>query len=511
MREERILVVDDDSSVRERVSKLIAAIGYGTATASHGREALESLRKDPCTLMVTDVNMPEMDGFELTKAVRGEFPSLPIVCMIDPDVREKVADLMALGAADFINKPFSPDEMRARLDRLICDKNKIEDLTQKSVELEVSNEELKRLSQLKSTFVSGIADELQTPMSILKEFISIILKEQAGKVTEDQKEYLTVANKNVLRMTHLIEKLADFSRVEAGKGLRLSLAPTRITEVLDDALLALSPMLEEKRMAIENRLDPKTPLLLVDRSRIMEVFINVIGNSIKFTPPGGTITIDAKGLTDDRDYLKLVVTDTGVGIAPEDLAKIFERFYRGQRQLEGASKGTGLGLAIAKEVVEGHRGVIQVESRDGAGTSVTLVLPLYGKNAIFKLMIQPMLEEAGRDALPLSIIQSSFWDPKTKREASFSPDAWDNLVNAVHKMVRSIDAVVPFHGNKVYILTFNDKKLAKEIGKRVQGKLSYGGHVAKKTEIQIKTFSFPQEAPTQEDFLSGCQQILQEG
>jgi len=121
-----------------------------------------------------------------------------------------------------------------------------------------------------------------------------------------------------------------------------------------------------------------------------------------------------------------------------------------------------------------------------------------------------MIDEAERDSMPLSVIQMEFWNQQTKREAVFASEPWEGLVAAVHNMVRSVDTVVPFHKNKVYVFTFNEKKLAKEIGKRVQGKLLYGSYLPKKTDVQFKTFSHPQEAPTKEDFLKGCRQLLKE-
>jgi signal transduction histidine kinase len=508
-KKEKILIVDDDPSIQKTVTEMVARMGYEFATAHHGKEALEVLRKDLFSLMVTDLQMPEMDGLELMKAAHAEFPTLAIVCMTLREDKETLEDVIASGAMDFILKPFTFDEMKVRLHRVMREKNQGEAVTQKVVELEIANEELRRLDQLKSSFVSNVSDELQTPMTVIKEFVSLMLKGQVGTLTEEQREYLGIANRNILRLTNLVEKLLDFSRIEAGKGLRLRFKPTRLTEVIEDSIMALSQQADEKKISLENRVDADTPLVLIDRSRLMEVFVNLVGNGIKFTPPGGKVTVDSKGLTEDRGALKVLVSDTGVGIAQEDLPRIFERFYQGQRTPEGGVKGTGLGLSISKEIVDGHRGVIQAESREG-GTSFVFTLPLYGVNAIFDLIIHPMIEEAERDSMPLSVIQVEFWNQQTKREAVFAADVWESLVGAVHNMVRTVDTVVPFHKNRVYILTFNEKKLAKEIGKRVQGKLLYGNYLPKKTDVQFKTFSHPQEAPTREDFLKGCRQLLKE-
>jgi len=142
-------------------------------------------------------------------------------------------------------------------------------------------------------------------------------------LTDEQKEYLGVANRNILRLSNLVDKLLDFSRIEAGRALRLRFRPTRLVEVIEDAQMALSQQLGEKRIALENRIDAETPLVMADRNRLLEAFINLLGNGIKFTPPDGKITIDSKGLSEDRDYLKMVVSDTGVGIFPEDLPRIW--------------------------------------------------------------------------------------------------------------------------------------------------------------------------------------------
>ena len=506
----QVLVVDDEEAVREMVSKLVSRLGHEVVTARHGREALEILRREPITIVITDIRMPEMDGIELMKAAQAEFPNLHIICMTGHGVSYSYTDVVALGAADYITKPFTVDEMRAKLSRVIREKNLIGELTQKSVELEKANEELKRLDKLKSTFISSVSHELRTPLTVIKEFISLMLEGHVGPITEDQKEYLTIAQKNILRLTNLIETLLDFSRIESGKGLKLRFEPIRLTRVIEDAWMTLFQRLEEKGITFENRLDPDTPSVLVDRNRLVEVFINLIGNGIKFTPPGGRITIDSRGLTENRDYLKVVVSDTGVGISPDDLPKIFDRFYQGQRTQEGILVGTGLGLAITKEIIEGHQGTIVAESKLASGSSFIFTLPLFGVHTIFSLVLNAMLEEAEKDKLPFSLIQVEFWDQRTKREAVLSNEALEGITYALQKMVRSVDSVIPFQSSRVYIFSFNEKKMAKEIGERVQVKLTQGGYLSKGTDVQFKIYSYPKEAPTKEDFLKGCRLLIKE-
>jgi signal transduction histidine kinase len=507
---ERILVVDDEEAIREMVSKIISLLGHEAVTAGNGKQALEILKNQPFGIMITDIKMPEMDGFELMKVVRDQFPGTHIICMTAHGGTYTYTDVVGVGAADYITKPFTLDEMRAKLNRVIREKDLIVDLTQKSTELHEANEELKRLDQLKSTFVSSVSHELRTPLTVIKEFISLMLEGHVGALSEDQREYLGIANKNIIRLTNLIETLLDFSRIESGKGLKLRFEPTRLTAVAEDAAMTFSQQLEERGVTLENRLDPDTPLVLIDRNRLVEVFINLIGNGIKFTPPGGKITIDSRGLTEKRDYLKIVVTDTGVGISPEDLPKVFDRFYQGGRTQTGVITGTGLGLAIAKEIIEAHQGYIQAESQPESGASFVFTLPVFGTETVYNLILNPMLEEAERDRAPFSMIRVDFWDQRTKRESVLSHESWEGVMYALQKMVRSIDSVVPFQNNAVYIFSFNDKKLAKEIGERVQVKLTQGNYIPKGIDVRFRSYSYPKDSRTKEEFLKGCRLYLRE-
>jgi signal transduction histidine kinase len=507
---EQILVVVDDESERETVSKMVNQIGHETVTAKNEEEALEILKKSPSAIMMIDIKVPETEEAGLIKSIKTKFPNTLIIGITGqgpPDIHTHLVDL---GAADFISKPFTIEEMRAKLNRVIRDRDLIRDLAQKLFELERANEEFKRLDTLKSTFISSIAHELRTPLTVIKEFISLMLEGHAGPLTEDQREYLGITNKNILRLTNLIETLLDFSRIESGKGLKLKFEPIPLIEVVEDASMTLSQQLEEKRITFENRIDPDTPLVLIDRNRIVEVFINLISNGIKFTPPDGKITINSRGLTEKRDHLKVVVTDSGAGISPEDLPKIFDRFYQGQRTQAGIVPGTGLGLAITKEIIEGHQGNIHAESKFGSGASFVFTLPVFGIDTIFNLLLIPMLEEAERDKMSFSLIRIDFWDLRTKREVVLSYESWEEVMYALQKLVRSVDTVIPFKTNVVYILSFNDNKMAKEIGERVQVKLTQGGYLPRGTEVQFRIYSYPIDARRKEEFLRGCHLLLRE-
>ncbi len=507
---ERILVADHEESVREMVSRIAIQMGHEILTVKDGKEVLELLRKGSITLLITDLEDPGLNALEGMKSVRAEFPDLPILCMAGQDSSLPDIDGVASGVTDYITKPFTLDEMRAKLTWVIYEKNLIRDLTKKSFELERTNEELKRIEQLKSDFILGISHEVRTPLTVIKEVFSLILEERIGSLTEDQKEYLGIANKNILRLGSMIDALQNFSRIESGKELKLKFEPVRLNPVIDEAWMTLSQQLEEKKIAFENHLDPDIPMVFGDRNRLIEVFVNLIDNALKLTPSGGKISIDSKGLTEGRDFLKVIVADTGRSLPPEDLPNVFDRFFQGQRIQDGIGLVTGLGLAVTKEIIEGHRGIIQAESRSGNGNAFIFTLPVFGVDTIFTLLVHPMMAKAEEDKLNFSMIQTEFWDQRTKRETPLSDGVLEGVVYAIKMMVRSMDVVIPFQNSRVYIFAFVDKKLAKEIGERIQAKSVQGGYVPKGFNVQYRTYSFPKDARNRDDFLKGCRLYLKE-
>lgn len=510
MKKDRILVVDREKPIQELISKIGNEMGFDVTTAVQAEEALEVLNRESSSVLVVDIGAPEVNGFELMKSARAKFPNLPILAVTASSTSHPCTSVVASGATDYINKPFTSDEMAARMNRILRDTNLIRDLTQKSIELERADEEHKRLDQLKSNFISGVSHEIRTPLTVIKEIFSLVLEGHVGSLTDDQKEYLGIANTNILRLANLIDTLLDFSRIESGKELKLRFEPAHLISVVEEAWMTLTQQAEEKRITFENHLDPESPLVLADRHRLVEVFINLFGQGIRSTPSGGKITVDSKGLTEKRDYLKVVIKDTGQGIPPEDLPSLFDRFYEAQKVQEGATIVTSLGLAITKEIIEGHQGLIQAESKPGEGAAYIFTLPVFGVDSIFTLLLNPMLEEAERDKVPFSVIQVEFWDQRTKREAMISDGVLEGVVYAIKMMVRSYDTVVPFRNNRVYLFSLVDKKLAKEIGERIQTKLTTGGYTPKGINVQFKTYSYPKEARNQNDFLKGCRLLLKE-
>ncbi|MFH0826271.1 MAG: ATP-binding protein [Candidatus Omnitrophota bacterium] len=230
----------------------------------------------------------------------------------------------------------------------------------------------KNLDAIKSGFVANVTHELRTPLVAIDKSIQMVLKGEAGQVSETQQQFLTIAERNLKRLSLLIDDLLDFSKLEAGK-VQLKHEKTSIGIVIQNVVEELQSWAKTKSLHLQKEIQGDLPQVGIDTGRINQVLGNLIGNSIKFTPKEGWITVTAK--LNAQNQIEVSVEDTGTGIHPEDLPKVFDKFYQAGERVSTDIGGTGLGLSIAKEIVELHGGKIWAESQKGSGTKFTFTLP----------------------------------------------------------------------------------------------------------------------------------------
>ncbi len=236
----------------------------------------------------------------------------------------------------------------------------------------------RELDRLKSQFVSTVTHELRTPLVATQKALEVITMKAAGPVNDDQARFLDIARRNLERLNHLINDILDFSKLEAGK-MKMEYAEASIEQIVNDVASALESWANSKEIRLERRFVPGVPKIVMDTGRIVQVLNNLVGNALKFTPRGGRVTIEAKPRSSGQE-IEVSVEDTGMGIAREDLERVFERFLQvGERRQTDVS-GTGLGLSIAKEIVEYHGGKIWAESEKGQGAKFIFTLPVQPKN-----------------------------------------------------------------------------------------------------------------------------------
>ena len=228
---------------------------------------------------------------------------------------------------------------------------------------------VRQLQTVRRDFISNISHELRTPLASLKA-IAETLEDGAIKDVAIARDFLNKMNKEIDKLTQIVQELNDLSRIESGK-VPLEKIPFRISGVVDRAIERLSTQADRAGLSMISNVEVDLPQVAGDRDRIEQVLINLIHNSIKFTAEGGSISIDART---DKKNVTVSVSDTGAGISIEDLQRIFERFYKVDKARSGG--GTGLGLAIAKHIVEAHGGRIWAESIKGQGSTFYFTLPL---------------------------------------------------------------------------------------------------------------------------------------
>ena len=236
----------------------------------------------------------------------------------------------------------------------------------------------KELDSLKSSFVANVSHELRTPLVAIDKSLTLVLEKEAGDLSQAQEQFLSIARRNLKRLSALINDLLDLSKLEAGK-MEVRRKSMSINNVIQEVIDSLNNWAKSKNITLEKKIEDLLPDVEIDPDRLAQVLTNLVGNAVKFTPNDGKVTLGAK-LSEGgggKKELEVSVKDTGVGIASEDLPKIFSKFYQcgGERMISDVN-GTGIGLSIAKEIVELHGGKIWVESEKGQGAKFIFTIPL---------------------------------------------------------------------------------------------------------------------------------------
>jgi signal transduction histidine kinase len=245
--------------------------------------------------------------------------------------------------------------------------NRVEERTR---ELSRALEEVKKLSQRKNDFVSNVSHELRTPLTSIKGYASILLSGKLGVLPEEVGKRLAKINKHSDELVSFVNDLLDLSRIESGK-VDLKLAPLNLKSVVDEVADLLAVQFKEKQIEFSSESPADLPEVMADYSQIKRTFINLINNSVKYTPQG-KIKVN---LTSMNKEVQVDVQDTGCGMPESAMDKLFTEFYRVDSVMNQEIKGTGLGLAMVKNIVNAHKGKIWVKSKVGSGTTFSFTLP----------------------------------------------------------------------------------------------------------------------------------------
>lgn len=365
-----ILVVDDVEQNVAVVSQILRTNGYGVMAAFNGETALRMLEKRIPHLILLDIMMPGMDGFEVCAKIKenenlSQIPIIFLSALSDTDVKVKAFNT---GGVDYISKPFQEAEVLARvavhikIARLEHEQRELID------QLSERNEEKDRLMQI-------VSHDLRSPLGGIKGLSQILADGEEAEMPELVREFSEIIVQTSDTLLNLVNDLLDLAKIESGKQ-RVNLAEFDIIGTLQNAVKLQEKVAQSKglQLIFEQTLATVPFQIVADEPKIMQVINNLLSNAIKFTPKGGSVALRVQPQNDDR--LLIMVQDTGIGIPAEHLPRVFEKFGSHQRSGTSGEKGTGLGMTIVKRFVELHGGTIDVESEQGKGTSFTISLPI---------------------------------------------------------------------------------------------------------------------------------------
>jgi len=371
----KVLHIEDDPANRLLVRKLLAAAGFEVVDAQDGLEGIRKAGTERPDLVLVDIAMPGLDGYEVTLRLRSqpELFGVPIVAITAEGSRETS---LAVGCDGFLQKPIdarsfaatlrgyldgrreqvSPDQTGKQL-RLQSQKIAAH-LEQKIAELESANERLRELDLARKEFYRNISHELATPMTPIVGYVKLLADQELGPLVPAQEKALRAMGECVERLRGLIDNLLDVTALETGK-LKLAVRPLDFGEVFRRALGRRHRAFEAASLALAAEI-PDGLSGQGDPERLGQALDHLLDNALKFTPSGGSVGVRVRRLA--SGHVEVVVADTGPGVPPETVERLFEPFYQVDGSPTRAHGGTGIGLAIVKGIARAHGGDARVAS-----------------------------------------------------------------------------------------------------------------------------------------------------
>jgi signal transduction histidine kinase len=358
-----ILIVDDEEAMRDSCAQILVRNRWRAETAGDGSAGLEKIRGLRPDVVILDLKMPGLSGFDVLKRLPEIDPGIVAIVITGYATIDSAVEAMKAGAFDFLPKPFTPEELRIVLVRALERRRLVRE-----------TEALKREKKaLEEHFITMVSHQLRSPLVAIQQYFEVIQAGIAGQPAARWMDMIRRAGERVKGLLGLINDWLDLARIDQGRlvGKFQLLDPAALLDRLIGFLAAsAAPAGVSLRWDAE---PPRPPVhVLGDEESLEQVFTNVLSNAIKFNRPGGEVGVKVSA---GEGTVVVEIRDTGIGIAPENLPRLFEQFFQAAPKEGGARKGSGLGLAIAKKIVDAHDGRIDVSSRPGAGTTFTIRLP----------------------------------------------------------------------------------------------------------------------------------------
>lgn len=373
-REIKLLIIEDEEAVLESYIDMFSVIGFDPDTAINGKDGLNKLTKKDYDIVITDLNMPVMDGQATLKRIKQKYPHIQVIVITGFATIENAINAMKEGAFDYITKPVSLEHVKIVMNR--CVKH-IRNMYENE-ELKTLNDQLKHINEIKDKFITITNHELRTPLAVLKgyfELIDISIEEK----NDDVKEYLEIVSSTLFEMIDLVERMHNLSYAEnTFIGERNNF---NINEVMHTVVNEMKILFQKRGIKFDASTNNKDIIVYADKYAIHRAIRELLQNALKFTEKGGEVHLKVKKeIANQKVYIS--VEDNGIGIPSDKIDFVFEPFYEVQdvmhhstSQTEFMGGGIGVGLSLVREVLQTSNGEIDVKSEEGMGSTFTIILP----------------------------------------------------------------------------------------------------------------------------------------
>ncbi|KPK75735.1 MAG: hypothetical protein AMJ79_10015 [Phycisphaerae bacterium SM23_30] len=359
-----ILIIDDEAVIRESCCRILGPEGYRIETAADGERGLQKVKELKPDLALVDLKMPGVDGIEVLEKIREIDPAIISIVITGYATIETAVEAMKRNAYDFIPKPFTPDQLKIIVKRGLEKRN----LAQESARLRYEK------NKMRENFITLVSHQLRSPLISIQQYFEVILGGFTGEVSGKQREMIREASERIEELIKLINNWLNMTRIEA-KNLTGKFQPVNLSSLISQTVELMCPVAKAKKVILRTDCPDSLALIKGCEESLKQALTNLISNGINYNRAGGTATLKAR---ENGDFVVVEVSDTGIGISPENLPFIFDEFFRAKVKETQGITGSGLGLSIVKRIIEAHQGSISVKSELDKGTTISVLLPKTG-------------------------------------------------------------------------------------------------------------------------------------